>query len=73
MLEPGDLGDMLPLIALDALDDDLARSTLLALPRLCCFGLGGFLLCVFFGALLGVDAEGGEVLGCGVGRVQLGV
>lgn len=47
---------MLALVALDALDDDFAGSALLGLTRLGGFGFGGFLLGVFLGALLGVDA-----------------
>lgn len=64
---------MLPLIALDALDDDLRRCALLRLASFRCFGFGGFLLGVLFRTLLGVDAKGREVLGGGVGGVELGV
>jgi hypothetical protein len=62
VLETRDLGDVLALVALDALDDDLAGRALFALAGLGRFGFGGFLLGVFFGAFLGVDGEGGEVL-----------
>lgn len=62
---------MLALVALDALDDDFAGGALLGLAGLGGFGFGGFLLGVFFGALLGVYAEGGEVLGEGFGGVEL--
>ena len=64
---------MLALVALDALDDDFARGALLAFARFGCFGFGGFLLRVFFGAFLRVDGEGGEVGGQGFGAVELGV
>jgi hypothetical protein len=48
---------MLALVALDALDDDFGGGALLGLARFGGLGFGGFLLGVFFGALLGVDAE----------------
>lgn len=62
---------MLALVALDALDDDFGGGALLGLARFGGFGFGGFLLGVFFGALLGVYRQGGEVLGEGFGRVEL--
>ena len=62
---------MLALVALDALDDDFGGGALLGLARFGGFGFGGLFLGVFFGALLGVDGEGGEVLGEGFGGVEL--
>lgn len=62
-LQPGDLGDEFPLVALDALDGNFGRRALLALARLGCFGFGGLLLRVFLGALLSVDGERREVRG----------
>jgi len=62
---------VLALVALDALDDDFGGCALFGLAGLGGFGFGGFLLGVFLGALLGVDAEGGEVLGQGFGGVEL--
>lgn len=63
MLQAGDLGDVLALVALDALDDDFGGRALLALAGFGGFGFGGFLLGVFLGAFLRVDTERGEVLG----------
>jgi hypothetical protein len=62
VLEPGDLGDVFALVALDALDDDFGRGAFLRFARFGRFGFGGFLLGVFLGAFLGVDGERGEVL-----------
>jgi hypothetical protein len=62
---------VLALVALDALDDDFGGGALLGLARLGGLCFGGFLLGVFFGALLGVDAERGQVLGEGFGRVEV--
>ena len=62
MLEPRDFGDVLALVALDALDDDFGGCAFFGLAGFGGFGFGGFLLGVFFGAFLCVDAEGGEVL-----------
>jgi hypothetical protein len=62
---------MLALVALDALDDDFGGGALLGLARFGGLGFGGFLLGVFFGALLRVYGEGGEVLGEGFGGVEL--
>jgi hypothetical protein len=73
VLEPRDFGDVLALVALDALDDDFGGCALLALAGFGGFGFGGFLLGVFFGAFLRVDAEGGEVLGEGFAGVEGGV
>lgn len=73
MLQAGDLGDVLALVALDALDDDFGGCALLALAGFGGFGFGGFLLGVFFGAFLRVDAEGGEVLVEGFVGVEGGV
>lgn len=73
VLQPGDLGDVLALVALHALDDDLARRALLALAGFRRLRFGGLLLCVFLRALLGVDAQAGEVLRERFGRVQRGV
>jgi len=71
VLQAGDLGDVLALVALDALDDDFGGCALLTLARFSCLGFGGFLLGVFFGALLGVDGQRGKVLGERFGRVEL--
>jgi hypothetical protein len=57
VLEPGDLGDVLALVALDALDDDFGGCALFGLAGFGGFGFGGFLLGVFFGAFLRVNAE----------------
>jgi hypothetical protein len=65
-----DLGDVLALVALDALDDHFAGGALLGLARFGGLGFGGFLLGVFFGALLGVDGQGGEILGERFRRVE---
>jgi hypothetical protein len=62
---------VLALVALDALDDDFARGALLGLAGLGGLCFGGFLLGVFFGALLRVYGERGEVLGQGFGGVEL--
>ena len=61
---------MFALVALDALDDDLGGRALLALARLGRFGIGGFLLGVFFRALLRVDAQAREVLREGFAGVE---
>jgi hypothetical protein len=55
-------GDIFALVSLDAFDEDFRCSTLLLRFGFCGGGFGGFLLCVFLGAFLGVDGEGGEVL-----------
>lgn len=70
MLQARDLGDVLALVALDALDDDLGGCALFRLARFGRFGFGGFLLRVFFRAFLGVDAERGEVLAEGFAGVE---
>lgn len=70
MLQARDLGDVLALVALDALDDDFGGRALLALAGFGGFGFGGLLLRVFLGAFLCVDAEGGEVLGEGFAGVE---
>ena len=57
---------MFPLVALDALDLDRRSGSLLGLARLVGFGFCGLFLGVFFGTLLGVDAEGAEACGDGV-------
>lgn len=72
-LEPGHLGDVFALVALDALDDDLARGALLGLLALGGFSFGSLLRGVLLRALLGVDAEGAEVLREGLVAVDLGV
>ena len=64
---------MLALVALDALNDDFGGCALLGLAGLGGLGFGGFLLGVFFGALLGVYRQGGQVLGEGFGGVEGGV
>lgn len=73
VLQPGDLRDVLALVALHALDDDLARRALLALAGLRRLGFGGLLLRVFLRALLGVDAQAGQVLRERFRGVQRGV
>jgi hypothetical protein len=73
VLQAGDLGDVLALVALDALDDDFGGRALLALAGFGGFGFGGFLLGVFLGAFLRVDAERGEVLVEGFVGVEGGV
>jgi hypothetical protein len=55
-------GDVFALVALDALDQDLRRCELFGAARFGGRGFGGFLLRVFFGAFLGIDGEGREVL-----------
>jgi hypothetical protein len=62
---------VLALVALDALDDDFGGGALLGLAGFRGFGFGGFLLGVFFGALLRVYGEGGEILGEGFAGVEL--
>ena len=64
---------MLALVALDALNDDFGGCALLGLAGLGGLGFGGFLLGVFFGALLGVYRQGGEVLREGFAGVEGGV
>lgn len=61
-LEPADGGDVLALVALDALDCDFARGAGLGLTLLCGCGFVRFLGGVLFGAFLGFDGERGEVL-----------
>ena len=61
---------MFALVTLDALDDDFGSRALLALARLSRFGFGGFLLGVFFRALLRVDAQAREVLREGFAGVE---
>jgi hypothetical protein len=55
-------GHVLALVALDALDQDFGRREFFSAPGFGGGGFCGFLLRVFFGAFLGVDGEGGEVL-----------
>lgn len=55
-------GDIFALVSLDAFDEDFGCGALLLRFGFCGGGFGGFLLCVFLGAFLGVDREGGEVL-----------
>jgi len=61
-------GDVFALVALDALNEDLGRGELFGAASFCGRGFCGFLLRVFFCALLCVDGEGREVLGYGFYR-----
>jgi hypothetical protein len=70
VLEAGDLGDVFALVALDALDDDFGGCALLGLAGFGRERFGGFLLGVFFGAFLRIDAKGGEVLRQGFAGVE---
>jgi hypothetical protein len=47
---------MLALVTLDTFDNDFACCAALRFASFVCFGFGGFLLSVFFCALLGINA-----------------
>lgn len=67
-LEPGDGGHVFALVALDALDQHLGLGFGLGRAGFGRERFGFFLEGVLFGALLGVDGEGGEgggYRGCG--------
>lgn len=72
-LQARNLGHVLALVPLDALDDYLGCCAFLRLSCLGRLGFGGFLLRVFLRPLLSVDGEGGEARGGSVGGVELGV
>jgi hypothetical protein len=55
-------GDVFALVALDALDEDFGGREFFGAPGFGGGGFCGFFLRVFFGAFLGVEGEGGEVL-----------
>lgn len=55
-------GDVFALVAFDAFDEDLGGGEFFGAAGFGRRGFCGFLLGVFFGAFLGVDREGGEIL-----------
>ena len=68
--EAADRGDVFPLIALHALDEDFGRGFVLGGAFLLLRGLGLFLCAVLLGAFLGVEGEGGEGCCYGGWRVE---
>lgn len=73
MFQTIDFGNVFAFVAFDSLDDDFGGGAFFCVSGFSCLGFGCFLLGVFFGALLGVDAQGGEVLGESFGGVEFRV